>query len=326
MRHKPAKILVVLVLGLLSISWPPQHVSARLTENSLEEIPTSLAHWVAMPLLLDNHQEQVDILIAASKDEDQEINPTIASRDLRRGQWRWQPPGDVQVPILMYHHVADFDPSSRYAVSLQAFAEQMQSLNAWGYTTISLTTVVEALTVGADLPERPVVITFDDGYMNVYDHALPVMQKYGYQGVAYIIAGQVEIGGFMHADQLKELRSAGWEIGSHTYHHLDLRLADTNLQIEILDAKRDLEDLSGGPVDTFSFPYGLTTPYATSLVDQAGFQSAVGLGGFSRHTLATRLYLSRIEVQGDFDLKTFAGLLPWTGPIGSNDPFNGLFQ
>lgn len=326
MRLKPAKILVFLVLGVLLTSSPPQAVSARLTESSLEDISVPSAHLVAMPLLIDNIQEQAAVSAPPNLAEVQVIQAKEDDRTLSRGVWRWQPPGEVQVPILMYHHVADFDPAFRYAVPLQAFEDQMRSLNAWGYTTISLATLVEALTTGADLPERPIVITFDDGYLNVYEHAFPVMQNYGYQGVAYIIAGQVEIGGFMHADQLKELQAAGWEIGSHTYHHLDLRLADTNLQTEILQAKTDLENLIDGSLDTFSFPYGLTTPYATSLVEQAGFQSAVGLGGFSRHTLATRFYLSRIEVQGDFDLNTFAALLPWVGPLGVQDRFAGLDQ
>jgi peptidoglycan/xylan/chitin deacetylase (PgdA/CDA1 family) len=323
MRHRPAKILVFLVLGLLLTSWPPQPASARLTENSLEDGPDPTTHWVALPLLIINRSGQAVVPTAPGLAEPQQEE---ASTRFTRGVWRWNHPGEVQVPILMYHHVADYDPPIRYAVSLEAFEEQMQSLNVWGYTTISLATLVEALMVGADLPERPIVISFDDGYMNVYEQAFPVMQKYGYTGVAYIIAGQVEIGGFMHADQLKELQASGWEIGSHTYHHLDLRLADTNLQMEIPEAKSDLEQLIDGPVDTFSFPYGLTTPYATSLVDQAGFQSAVGLGGLSRHIPATRLYLSRIEVQGDFDLNTFAGVLPWIGPIGSKGPFVGSDQ
>jgi peptidoglycan/xylan/chitin deacetylase (PgdA/CDA1 family) len=326
MRIKPAKILVFLVLGIFLTSSPPQAVAARLAESRFEELSDPLAHRLALPLLINDLNGQAAVSTLPSLAEAQEVDAREESRILSRGDWRWHPPGEIQVPILMYHHVGDFDPPFRYAVPLQAFEEQMRSLNAWGYTTISLATMVEALTVGADLPERPIVITFDDGYMNVYEQAFPVMQNYGYQGVAYIIAGQVEIGGFMHADQLKELRAAGWEIGSHTYHHLDLRQAGTNLQVEISEAKNDLETLIDGPVDTFSFPYGLTTPYATRLVEQAGFQSAVGLGGLSRHTLATRLYLSRIEVQGDFALNTFAGLLPWVGPLGSNDPFAGSDQ
>ena len=323
MRHKPVTILAFLVLGTLLTGWPSQQASARLTESDISDAPIPSARWVALPLLIDNIQTKSSELPVETQAEPKE---NTLPEGLVEKPLHWSLPGEVEVPILMYHHVADFDPAFRYAVPVKSFEEQMHSLHTWGYTAIPIAKLVEALTEGAYLPERPVVITFDDGYMDVYENAFPILQQYGYQGVAYIIAGQVEIGGFMHADQLKELRSAGWEIGSHTYNHLDLRQADTNLQVEIVDAKNDLEALIDGPVDTFSFPYGLTTPYATALVDQAGFQSAVGLGGLSRHVLATRLYLSRIEVQGDFDLNTFANLLPWVGPLGSGDPFDGSDQ
>lgn len=323
MRNRPVRLLAFLVLGILLTGRPSQSVSASLTEVSLDEIPDQATHWVAIPLLIDNFQVKFDDALAETNIEPQEtVTPDVPIE----APLVWNPPGEVEIPILMYHHVADFDPPFRYAVSRQSFEEQMQSLKSWGYTAIPIARLIEAVTVGAFLPERPVVITFDDGYMDVYENAFPIMESFGFQGVAYIIAGQVEIGGFMHADQLKELQSAGWEIGSHTYHHLDLRQSDTNLQIEIIDAKDDLESLIDGPVDTFSFPYGLTTPYATKVVEEAGFTSAVGLGGLSRHVPATQLYLSRIEVQGDFALNTFADLLPWVGPIGSGDPFDGSDQ
>lgn len=323
MRHKPFTILAFVMLGIMLTVWPSQQASARLTESDINDAPVPSTRWVALPLLIDTIQSKSATLPIETQAE---TSPNPLPDELIERPLHWAPPGEVDVPILMYHHVADFDTPFRYSVPLQSFEEQIQSLHTWGYTAIPIAKLVEALTIGAYLPERPVVITFDDGYMDVYENAFPILQQYGYQGVAYIIAGQVEIGGFMHADQLKELRSAGWEIGSHTYNHLDLRQADTNLQIEIVDAKHDLEALIDGPVDTFSFPYGLTTPYATALVDQAGFQSAVGLGGLSRHVLETRLYLSRIEVQGDINLNTFANLLPWAGPLGSGDPFDGSDQ
>jgi len=323
MWRRSFSILAFLVLGLFLTGWSSQPVSARLAEKRFIGANVSKERWVALPLLMDNIPGELAEIPDLADNEGQNI---VSIQPVVERTFVWNPPGETVVPILMYHHVGDFDPSFRYAVSVQSFQEQMKSLQTWGYTTIPIASVIKAMTEGAYLPERPIVITFDDGYMDVYENALPIMQQYGFEGVAYIIAGQVEIGGFMHADQLKELRAAGWEIGSHTYNHVDLRQADTDLQLEIVDAKNDLEALIDGPVDTFAFPYGLTTPYATSLVEQAGFRSAVGLGGFSQHVPATGLYLSRIEVQGDFDLKTFADLLPWVGPPVSDEPFLGLDQ
>jgi peptidoglycan/xylan/chitin deacetylase (PgdA/CDA1 family) len=229
--------------------------------------------------------------------------------------WLWSPPGEVVIPILMYHHIGQADPSSRYNVTEEKFADQMQSLQDWGFTSISLSLLVESLQVGAHLPPRPVVITFDDGYLDVYEKAWPVMQRLGFTGVVYVITGQMEIKGYLHENHLKELASAGWEIGSHTDSHANLRQMGVNLDVEISRSKEILESLLGMPVRSFSFPYGLTSPYVTSLVKSAGYESAVGLGGFSRHVPETQYYLSRIEVQGEFDLLDFAGLLPWSGAV-----------
>jgi peptidoglycan/xylan/chitin deacetylase (PgdA/CDA1 family) len=229
--------------------------------------------------------------------------------------WLWSPPGEVTVPILMYHHIGQADPSSRYNMTEEKFAAQMQSLQDWGFTSIPLSLLVESLQVGAHLPPRPVVITFDDGYLDVYEKAWPVMQRLGFTGVVFVITGQMEIKGYLHQNHLKELASAGWEIGSHTDSHANLRQIGVNLDVEISASKEILESLLGVPVRSFSFPYGLTSPYVTGLVESAGYESAVGLGGFSRHVPETQYYLSRIEVQGEFDLLDFAGLLPWSGAV-----------
>jgi peptidoglycan/xylan/chitin deacetylase (PgdA/CDA1 family) len=229
--------------------------------------------------------------------------------------WLWNPPGEVTVPILMYHHVGGSDRSSRYNVSEEDFTGQMQRLRDWGYTTISLSLLVESLQNGAHLPPRPLVISFDDGYLDVYEKAWPVMQAVGFTGVVYVITGQMEITGYLHADHLKDLVSAGWEIGSHTDSHSSLRENGVNLEVEISGSQEILEAVLGVPVSTFSFPYGLTNPYVTGLVKSSGYESAVGLGGLFQHVPETQYYLSRIEVQGEFDLQDFADLLPWSGAI-----------
>lgn len=231
--------------------------------------------------------------------------------------WRWNPPGEVIAPILLYHHVGENENSSRYIVSVRDFEAQMRSLRQWGYTTIPLSLLVQALTGGAMLPPKPIVISFDDGYMDIYRNAFPVLQENGFTGIAYIITDQLEIGGYMHTAEMKNLLGAGWEIGSHTQTHTSLRASQVDLQGEIFDSRRWLETDLGEVVSSFSFPYGLTSPYATLLVRDTGYTSAVGLGGFYRHSLKTQFYLSRIEIRGDTSLHDFASLLPWAGETGS---------
>jgi peptidoglycan/xylan/chitin deacetylase (PgdA/CDA1 family) len=147
----------------------------------------------------------------------------------------------------------------------------------------------------------------------VFTHAYPILQRYGFTGAVYVIAGQIGVGKYMNARQLRQLAGAGWEIGSHGWTHSSLRSQSVDLAREIEESHQVLEELLDGSVETFAFPYGLTSKYVTGLVKDSGYQAAVGLGGSFRHTKKTRYYLSRIEVRGNYSLVDFAALLPWSG-------------
>ena len=108
-------------------------------------------------------------------------------------------------------------------VSVPDFQAQMQALHDWGYTAIPISLLLDALIDGAELPPKPIVITFDDGNRNIYDNAFPIMKEYNFPGVFYIVGNRVNSGtNITHAPELKEMVDAGWEIGSHSYTHSDL--------------------------------------------------------------------------------------------------------
>jgi peptidoglycan/xylan/chitin deacetylase (PgdA/CDA1 family) len=224
-------------------------------------------------------------------------------------QWLYHPPGELAVPVLLYHHIAATDNPKRYTVSLENFEAQISSLYGWGYTAIPLSLLVDAVLSGAKLPPRPVVITFDDGYRDIYQYALPVMQRYGYVGTLYVIVDQIGVGGYLSARQIDQLLEQGWELGSHSQTHANLRKLTTSLEKEVAGSRETLEDLFATPVRSFSYPYGSTTPDITRLVKESGYSSAVGLGVSITHRAKNLYYLSRNEVQGTYDLITFAGLL-----------------
>lgn len=225
-------------------------------------------------------------------------------------------------PILLYHHVTDALPASRYVVSTADFERQMKHLKNWGYTPVSLARLSTALQGEGSLPQRPVIITFDDGYQDVYENAFPIMQQLGFPGVVYVITSQLKGTGTLHVDELKILIAAGWEIGSHSKSHLDLRTYGLDLNAEIGGSREKLEKLLDTQVLTFSFPFGLTSPAANRLVRSAGYRTAVGVGGLFTHSEKTRYYLSRLEVQGSSGLAAFAKLLPWSDPIDHPETSN----
>jgi peptidoglycan/xylan/chitin deacetylase (PgdA/CDA1 family) len=162
---------------------------------------------------------------------------------------------------------------------------------------------------GAELPPRPIVITFDDGYRDVYQNALPVLQRYGYVGTLYIIVDQIGVGGYMNARQITQLIEQGWELGSHSQSHANLRKSGVSWEKELTGSRETLELLFDTPVRSFSYPYGSATPATTQLVKASGYRSAVGIGASITHRTKNLYYLSRNEVQGTFDLVAFVGLL-----------------
>lgn len=226
--------------------------------------------------------------------------------------WVFNTAGKVVAPILLYHHIAENGQPNRYYVPPAAFEAQMQVLKEWGYTSITISRLLDALIYGAELPEKPVVITFDDGDLDVYQNAFPIMQKYGYTGVFYIVANRLRSEGFVSVEQLKEMAAAGWEIGSHGMSHKDLTETD-NLAYEMLDSRLLLEQEVGVEVRTIAYPFGKVNPRVLNHVEKYGYRSGLGLGTLYTHTWGTLYYLSRIEIQADYSIEQIGTMLPYPG-------------
>lgn len=236
----------------------------------------------------------------------------------------WQGPDSVTLPILLYHHVAPPKDNSKYYTAPENFEAQMRLLKRWGYETISLDLLVKAIKEGADLPARPVIITFDDGQTSVYETAFPIMRRYGFTGVVYVVGSYVDAETFMTAEQIKELAAAGWEVGSHGMKHKDLtHLKPEEQKYEIQYSRKLLEEKLGVPVKSFAYPFGNPTDWAFTYVHNAGYTSAVGVG-YAFHQGIWNIYLlQRRDILGTYDLDKFASFLPWQGepfPTASETP------
>lgn len=227
-------------------------------------------------------------------------------------QWVWQGPGDVVVPILLYHHIGySLSDQTDYYVSPEAFAEQMNLLYQWGYQTISVEILARAINQGAELPPKPILLTFDDGSDTTYTTAQPIMQRYGYTGVSYIVYYTIGLTHYMNADQIRALHAAGWEIGSHSLSHKDLTIPPYRHENEIVQSRHMLETRLGVPVLSFAYPFGAHDESSVNYAHFAGYIAAMGLGKESIQGTKNLFYLYRQAVNGTDDLKTFASRLPW---------------
>ena len=228
--------------------------------------------------------------------------------------WVVQESDDIHVPILLYHHIGISLTNSQYYVSPDKFEEQMKLLRDWEYTTITIEMLVKAIIEGSALPPRPVLITFDDGNLDNYTTAFPIMQKYGYSGVLYIIGNYMGVDKYMNASQIKEMADMGWEVGSHSMTHVDLTTLDPQRQrYEIVVSHTVLEKELGLPILSFAYPLGISNCGVTDLAKFSGYIAGMGLGFTNDQCTGNLFTLQRRGVKGMYDLKQFAALLPWQG-------------
>ena len=242
------------------------------------------------------------------------ITPTFTASPTPTATWIHQGPETVLVPIILYHRIDTSPINSQYYVPPEKFDEEMKLLHDWGYTTITTELLIKAINEGADLPPRPILITFDDGHLNNYTTAFPIMQKYGFTGVLYIVANYMGADQYMNADQIKEMASAGWEVGSHSVNHIDLTSLEPERQrYEVVDSRAILEDKLGVPVLTIAYPFGVSNSGVIDYAHFAGYIGGMSLG-YTHNQGNSNLYtLQRRDVQGKYDVKQFAAFLPWQG-------------
>jgi len=158
------------------------------------------------------------------------------------------------------------------------------------------------------LPLNPVVLTFDDGYLDNYTHAYPILERYGFSGTFFIITGLVDkrTEGYMSWDQIEELHSRGMEIGSHSYTHPDLRgRSDDYIIWQVLGSKEAIEARIGEPVRFFCYPSGRYDEATVRILRQLDFWGATTIEQGKTQTSDHLLELRRIRVRGSDDLARF---------------------
>jgi peptidoglycan/xylan/chitin deacetylase (PgdA/CDA1 family) len=232
------------------------------------------------------------------------------------------PPGrsPVHVPILMYHYIRDNpDPRDRLGFNLSVtpadFGRQMDWLAANRYHPVDLGDLRAYLLDRAALPERPVVLTFDDGYRDMYTAAYPILRSHGFKAVSYVVSGFVDRPSSVTAAQVLEMDANGIEIGAHSVSHADLsRLSGANLQREVQDSRASLESLLGHPVLDFCYPYGRVNEAVARSVEAAGFLTATTTEPGAVHAAGDRFAWTRVRVGGGESLEQYVA------DLGSSEP------
>jgi peptidoglycan/xylan/chitin deacetylase (PgdA/CDA1 family) len=210
---------------------------------------------------------------------------------------------ELVLPILVYHYVeivTDVKDTIRKSLSITpaVFASQITTLLENGYTPIHLQDLDLYFLGQADLPVKPVVLTFDDGYRDFYTDVFPILKKHQVPATLYMVSGFLDYThNYLTTAQLKEVAQSNLvEIGAHTLNHPNLLFLDTvTAEEEIAGSKRVLEAILGKPVNHFAYPYGGYNPTLAKLVQDAGFKTAVAVDRGINQTYAERFSLKRIR-------------------------------
>lgn len=220
----------------------------------------------------------------------------------------------ADVPILMYHYISDPPPGSdryRWALSVTPanFDAQMAFLKRAGYHTITLYNLYDYLTQGKPLPDKPVILTFDDGYVDAFTQAMPILRTHGFVGTFFILTGPADrggAGGYLAWDQIRAMTAAGMDIELHGREHYDLRnRPDDFLVDQIAGGKQAIETRIARPVRWFAYPSGRYDPNVERALSSAGLWGAVTTTVGRSHTAAALLDIPRIRIGGTFTLAAF---------------------
>lgn len=229
------------------------------------------------------------------------------------------PLANVGVPILMYHNVNPTSAGGNW-VSVTNFQQQMDYLANNGWTTIDGDAIYNYIYKGSALPAKPIWLTFDDSYQNVYDYAYPIMEARGFHGSIFAVTefmGQQSLWDLgnepphlhMTWAMLQQMAADGSYRDGHTRHHAHLTdLTNEQQRLEIWGAQQDMLAFTGQPAINFGYPYGQLNDVSEWMLSHSGYHAATVIGQAKQYTTGVRdtFNMTRIGISDSDTVTTFA--------------------
>ncbi len=229
----------------------------------------------------------------------------------------------MRLPILMYHKVDRIPPGARHlrnCVLPEQFAAQLEALARWGYQTISFAEWLAYRANGlGQLPRRPIILTFDDGYRSTYEIAWPLLRRFGCVATVFLVSDLIGKTNVWDSDEVQEpllgapeiaaMRAGGVAFESHGKTHAALTTLPPDRALEELTASREaLARLLDAPVRVVCYPYGKQNAVVRALARRAGYEAAVIARRRMNTPRTDPFRLTRIRV----DYRTTLARLRWT--------------
>ncbi len=235
----------------------------------------------------------------------------IPLRPFKRGGMNAR--GCQTVPILIYHGFSR-EKTGELIVLEAAFKEQMRYLKENGYSVISLDQLFDFLEFKGQIPEKSVVITFDDGWSSLYDIAFPVLRAYGFSATIFVYTDFIGNKKALSWKQLLELVKNGFDVQSKTRTHRDMTKLNEGesfkeyfkaVKMEISQSKRIIEEKLKRKCKYMAYPYGKTNSLVTALLKQEGYCAAFTVKRGSNPFYVNKYLINRSVIHGGLDMEQF---------------------
>ncbi len=292
------KIIIIIIIVLVCLSaasgyfiWRTYYQNSTLTEKT--------------------HKIEEDINVAeVLKDETQKQQALeLKTKDLKASNLennlnvKYNHTG---IPVLMYHAIG-YEKDNTARVPKENFKQQMKYLKDNGYVTLTLDEAYSFFEKNKPVPEKSLVITFDDGYVDNYVEALPILKEFGFTATIFVITDIIDKSqNYMNLEQLKEMEANGIDIQSHTVYHKNLKELSYDKQLETLkDSKEFLEKSLNKKIKYFAYPFGEFSQDTLKAVKEAGYTMAFATAGRWSDKTDGILTLDRVFISGYANLDVF---------------------
>lgn len=218
---------------------------------------------------------------------------------------------EKSIPILMYHYIEPENPTQSkmrrdLSVTPESFEQQMKWLYDNDYTSITMSKYFSMIADNEEIPQKTVLITMDDGYKDFFTYATPIMNRYNQKATEFLITDSIGYPAYLDWDQIKILSAQGFEFGSHTLTHPNLKnLKDDALKNELVKSKADIEKQLGKAVNFFCYPSGAYNDKVEQAVKAAGYRGATTTANGYRLSNKNMFEMTRFRIPHTMSMDGF---------------------
>jgi peptidoglycan/xylan/chitin deacetylase (PgdA/CDA1 family) len=223
---------------------------------------------------------------------------------------------DNRLVILLYHDLVEDEsalPTEAYlrdrAITRNNFQAQMQHLVDEGYQSLTMEEYFACRENHRPLPEKSVIITFDDGFRSHYEIGYRILSELGLKGTFFVVGSWIDRSGFLNREQLREMHEGGMEIGSHGHTHTFLAyLSKDEVYQELKESKDALEQTIGARIDHFAYPGGHYKRWMWKQLKETGYKGASSCLYGWNDVRSNPYLLRRVDIRQRMDISAFAAV------------------